>query len=452
MSSGRKKIAVIGSGIAGLSAAWHLSQYHDVDLIEKDDRLGGHSNTVDTPDGPVDTGFIVYNERCYPNLIRFFEHLDVDTCETDMSFGVSINQGELEYAGRDLKGMFAQASNILKPGYWRMIKDILRFYKEAPMDVAENPESEETLGEYLVRNDYSRAFIQDHLIPMGAAIWSTPSSKMLEYPLLSFIAFCSNHGLLQVADRPQWRTVIRGSRSYVTKVRSEFQGRISLNRPIKQIRIGEGQDDGRVLVESHDGWQGLYDDVVLACHGDQAKRMLTGNDLPVMEVLDQFTYQRNRAILHTDSTQMPRRKSAWCSWNYLADRDQEETDISVTYWMNNLQPIPSQTDYFVTLNPITEPAEGTILRSFLYDHPVYDLQSVAAQKRIWAHQGQSNLWFCGSYLGYGFHEDGIQSGLAVAEALTGHARPWPVPPESDRVNLPADWNPVKAGEQAGVAA
>ena len=205
MSDSRKKIAVIGSGISGLSAAWHLSKKHDVDLIEKDDRLGGHSNTVDTPDGPVDTGFIVYNERCYPNLISFFDHLDVATCETDMSFGVSINKGALEYAGRDLLGMFAQTSNILRPGYWWMIKDILRFYKEAPREILSNPDSEETLGDYLIRNDYSRAFIQDHLIPMGAAIWSTPSSKMLDYPLLSFIAFCNNHGLLQVNDRPQWR-------------------------------------------------------------------------------------------------------------------------------------------------------------------------------------------------------------------------------------------------------
>ena len=245
-------------------------------------------------------------------------------------------------------------------------------------------------------------------------------------------------------------TVLQGSRSYVSKVRAAFQGRIILNRPVKQVIAKT--ETSPALVESHDGWQGKYDEVVLACHGDQASRMLEGQELPVMQLLPKFTYQRNRAILHTDVNQMPKRKSAWCSWNYLADRRQEETDLCVTYWMNNLQPIPSDRQYFVTLNPIEEPVEGSILRSFLYDHPVYDLNSVAAQRRIWSHQGEGGLWFCGSYLGYGFHEDGIQSGLAVAEGISGQARPWSVPAGSDRVNLPDDWTARHLTQRSEVAA
>ncbi|RED45789.1 NAD(P)/FAD-dependent oxidoreductase [Aestuariispira insulae] len=435
MSQTRRKVAVIGSGIAGLSAAWHLSRHCDVTLVEKDDRLGGHSNTVDTIDGPVDTGFIVYNEKCYPNLVQLFRHLDVKTCETEMSFGVSVNEGALEYAGRDLAGMFAQKSNFVKPAYWKMISDILRFYRNAGMALAQSREGEETLGDYLSRNGYGQMFIQDHIIPMGAAIWSTPANQMLKYPLRSFLVFCENHGLLQLENRPQWRTVVGGSRNYVNRLMEAFSGRVLTDRPVKTVeRLADG-----VHVESHSGWQQRFDDVVLACHADQALAMMKDAGHQERDLLGRFKYQRNRAILHTDESLMPKRRSAWCSWNYLAEGETSDRELCVSYWMNNLQPIAGKRDYFVTLNPIREPRAGSIVRSFLYDHPIYDLDSEKAQHQLWHLQGNGGLWFCGSYFGYGFHEDGIQSGLAVAEAISGIARPWSVPAGSDRVNLPESW-------------
>lgn len=433
------RIAVIGSGISGLSAAWLLSRKYTVDLFEKDDRLGGHSNTVATPDGPVDTGFIVYNEPSYPDLSAFLDYLDVETCESDMSFAVSLDRGTFEYAGRDLAGLIAQKSNLLRLDFWRMTQDILRFYRQAPLDVGRSETEPMTLGEYLNAKGYSRAFIDLHLIPMGAAIWSTPASKMLDYPLFSFVRFCENHGLLRLAGRPQWRTVKGGSQSYVEQVARSLVGGIRLNSPVRAVRrTGDG-----VVVETHLGQRARYDHVVLACHADQALAMLAAPTRDEESTLSCFRYERNRAILHTDESLMPKRRNAWCSWNYLAERSADQPGLCVSYWMNSLQPLHADTNYFVTLNPIREPKAGRIVRSFLYDHPVYDLAARDAQEKLWSIQGHDRLWYCGSYFGYGFHEDGIQSGLAVAEALSGTKRPWTVRPEGDRIGLPADW-PIRA--------
>ncbi len=430
----RPSVAVIGSGISGLSAAWLLSHRCAVTLYEKDDRPGGHSHTVITPDGPVDTGFIVYNEKNYPNLTALFRHFQVETTPSDMSFGVCLPRDGLVYAGRDLAGLFVQKKNLLRPAFWRMVYDLLRFYRQAPRITRSDDMTlnDMTLGDFLTAQGYSRRFIDWHIVPMGAAIWSSPAHRMLDYPLRAFLVFCLNHGLLQLRDRPQWRTVCGGSRRYVEKILSAFAdngGRVVLNSPLRRL---SGTDDA-VCLETRMGQIVTHDHAVLATHADQALSLLSAPSPQQQRLLSAFAYQRNKAILHTDRAFMPRPRKAWCSWNY---HDGHDDQLCLTYWMNALQPLTAATDYFVTLNPAQLPRTGTIVRSFLYDHPLYDAAAVQAQKNLWAIQGQNRIWLCGSYFGAGFHEDGLQSGLAVAEALGGQTRPWSVPRESDRVHLP----------------
>ncbi|MBR9829331.1 MAG: FAD-dependent oxidoreductase [Oceanospirillales bacterium] len=439
-----QKIAVIGSGISGLAAAWLLNKQHQVTLFEKDDRPGGHSNTVNvpTPGGElaVDTGFIVYNPVNYPNLVEFFQALGVPSQKTDMSFAISVNAGALEYSGCGLRGVFAQKRNLLRPGYWKMLADLMRFYREAP-ELIDAPEVQsQTLGEMLDSRGYGKTFIHQHLIPMGAAIWSTPADQMLAYPAVTFLRFCQNHGLVQLKDRPQWRTVTGGSREYVSRVCRELGDGLRLNSRIHKIH----RRAGKAVVEFLHGETETFDHVVLACHADQALSLLAEPTAEEQRLLSAFPYQRNRALLHTDDSLMPRRKAAWASWNYLTDsrstHDQPDA-ISVTYWMNNLQHLPPEHPVFVTLNPVDEPAEGKILRSFLYDHPVFNLDSIAAQKEIWSLQGRQNTWFCGAYFGYGFHEDGLQAGLAVAEQLGGMRRPWTLDNPNSRIHVRANEKP-----------
>ncbi len=433
------KIAVIGSGISGLSAAWLLNKQHQVTLFEKDDRPGGHSNTVSvpTPGGElaVDTGFIVYNPVNYPNLVRFFQELGISSQKTDMSFGVSMDRGAIEYSGCGLRGVFAQKRNLLRPGHWQMLADLLRFYREAPSLIIDPDVQTQTLGEMLARRGYGQAFIHQHLIPMGAAIWSTPADQMLDYPAVTFLRFCQNHGLVQLKERPQWRTVTGGSREYVKRVCDELGDSIRLNSRIHKIY----RRSGKVIVEFLHGDSEVFDHVVLACHADQALELLAEPTADELRLLAAFPYQRNRALLHTDEQLMPRRRAAWASWNYMTDSrratGQQPDAISVTYWMNNLQHLPSEHPVFVTLNPLEEPAEGKILRSFLYDHPVFSLDSIAAQKELWSLQGRQNTWFCGAWFGYGFHEDGLQSGLAVAEQLGGLRRPWTLDNPNSRIHV-----------------
>jgi predicted NAD/FAD-binding protein len=431
----KMKIAVIGTGIAGMSASWLLSTAHDVTVYEKDDRLGGHTNTVDVDGTGVDTGFIVYNEKNYPNLVALFNHFGVETQATDMSFGVSIERGNFEYAGSDLKGLFAQKKNLLRPRFWAMVRDILRFYKEAPALLNANEIPNITLGDYLRQHNYSHSFQRDHLLPMGAAIWSTPVETMMDYPLEAFVRFCDNHGLLQVEDRPQWRTVVGGSREYVKKLTSLYKNKVNLNRAASAV----WSDNGHVHVEDRFGQTETYDHVILASHADQSLELLRYPDPSEKKLLGMFSYQPNVAILHSDTDLMPKNRKAWCSWNYLSETRNDKSDVCVTYWMNKLQHIKDGRDYFVTLNPTHMPQEGSIIRSFLYHHPLFDRHAVAAQRMLWNIQGKHNIWYCGSYFGHGFHEDALQSGLAVAEALGGVKRPWMVENESGRINLPKDW-------------
>lgn len=427
------RIAVVGSGISGLSAAWLLSRAHDVTLFERGTRAGGHSNTVDIdlPDGrvPVDTGFIVYNEANYPNLTALFDHLGVETTATKMSFALSLDDGAYEYSG-SLAGFFGQASNALDPGHWKLFFEILRFFREAPAAI-ERGEGPLTLGDALVARGYSRRFIEDHLLPMGAAIWSTPMDSMLQYPAGAFLRFYRNHGLLKLLGRPHWRTVTGGSREYVRRLLAESPIDIRLDSGVTRI-VRRG---AKVFVENRDGVAHGFDHVVIATHADQALGLLADADPFERELLGAFGYQKNLAVLHTDQTLMPRRRRLWASWNYMKRSAGTDSDLCVSYWMNSLQTLATGTDVFVTLNPPVAPAPEKTHGTFEYDHPVFDAAAAAARDRLWHLQGRRRTWFCGSYFGDGFHEDGLQSGLAVAEQLGGLRRPWTVRDESGRIRL-----------------
>ncbi len=404
-----------------MSAAWLLGKRHDVVLYEAEERLGGHSNTVDVsaPEGncAIDTGFIVYNTAAYPNLIAFFQTLGVETAPSDMSFAVSLDRGAYEYSGTGLGGLFGQPRNICRPGHWRMVLEIFRFFREA-QDAHANEPANATLGEWLQARGFSQAFIHGHIAPMAAAIWSAPVDEMLDFPFAAFCRFFSNHGLLQAFGRPEWRTVRGGSRTYVEKIKKSFSGRLSLADPVIDV---EGVTGG-VIVRTRAGAEDHYDAALLACHADDALLMVSNADPGMRRLLSQFRYQRNEAVLHKDPSFMPQRRRLWSSWNYLGRRndinEQGAEDITVTYWMNRLQPLQTRTGYFVTLNPSRAIQDDKIAGRFNYYHPIFDAAALSAQRDLWMLQGRNRLWFAGSYFGYGFHEDGLQSGLAAAEDLS----------------------------------
>lgn len=422
------KIAVVGSGISALSSAWLLSRRHRVTLYEKAERLGGHSNTVmagvSSGNVAVDTGFICFNDATYPNLIALFEHLGVATRATDMSFAVSLDDGRFEYAAPSL---FAQRRNVLRPRFWSMLSETLRFYREAPIDLGQLTDPDLTLGDYLKREGFSEAFRDDHLLPMAAAIWSSPAHTLMDYPAEAFIRFCGNHGLLKLIGRPQWRTVEGGSRVYVERLARTIRD-VRLNRGVRAVQ----RTEQGVVVHDSQGDAERFDHVVIGAHADQALAMLSEPTGPERQLLGAFRYSRNLTVLHTDAGLMPRRRRAWASWNYIGVDD----GLCVTYWMNKLQALPGQ-DLFVTLNPSRPPRRDTLLRSELYDHPIFNPAAIQAQKQLWSLQGNGGVWFCGAHFGAGFHEDGLQSGLAVAEQLGGVRRPWSVDNESGRIQLSA---------------
>lgn len=447
------RIAVIGSGAAGLAATWLLSQRHDVTLLEADNRPGGHAHTawidrqlqvlVDRRSADqatsaktdllaVDTGFIVYNELTYPNFTAWMQELGVPTQATDMSFAVSRNAGAFEYAGGTKGGLIAQPANLLKPRFWLMLRDLVRFYRESVE--ASNSVANETLGEFLQRGGYNQSFIEDHLLPFGAAIWSTPRAAMLDHPVKDFVRFCDNHGLLKLSGRPQWRTLNNGSADYVGRVIASLQGnsKLSLDFPVASVRT----ENNAVTVLARDGRVDHFDHVVMACHADQALGILEQPAQQQQDILGCFRYEQNVAILHTDELLMPKRRAAWASWNYVEPRNSAADALpGVVYWMNKLQNLPCKENYFVSLNPVRKPARETVLRTMQYQHPILNRETSLAQRNLWSLQGKEGLWFCGSYFGAGFHEDAVQSGLAVAEQLGGCRRPWSVADESSRIHL-----------------
>lgn len=455
-------IAVVGTGIAGMSAAWLLSKTHRVTVYEQDSRMGGHTNTVEVagPNGaiPVDTGFIVYNERNYPNLVSLFRHLKVPTKPSEMSFAASIDDGDMEYAGTDLSGLFAQKRNLIRPHFWRMLRDILRFYRKGTTLLAGPGNDSVTLGDYLDNERYSHAFVYNHLLPMAAAVWSTAATEMRNHPAKAFVQFCSNHGLMQMANRPQWRTVDGGSRAYLQRLTASYADRVRINSGVRSVR----REGPYVRVEDSTGNRAHYDHIVIAAHADQALAMLDDPSADERTLLGAFRYTRNTAVLHQDPALMPKRKAVWSSWNYLSRAgDEGASQVCVTYWMNRLQGLDARVPLFVTLNPFREPRPESILRTFEYDHPSYSVESGRAQQRLWDLQGVCNTWYCGSYFGSGFHEDALQAGLAVAEALGGVRRPWTIADESGRIHAPKRLPPssrhvgapivLPSGPLAGVA-
>ena len=418
-----KRIAVIGGGIAGLASAWLLSRRHRVTLFEAGDYVGGHTNTIDIAverhRHPIDTGFLVFNDRTYPNLCALFACLGVASVESEMSFGVSLAEPEIEWAGSDLGTVFAQRSNLLRPAFLGMLSDILRFNRETTRMAAEGDAPPVSLGDYLAAGRYGSAFRDWYLLPMAAAIWSCPTRTMLDYPLATFARFCHNHGLLQIFDRPRWRTVAGGGREYVRRILDELDD-VQVATPV----LGVYRRPDGVWLRCRDGAE-RFDEVVFACHSDQTLAILgTGASLDERRILGAVKYQPNLALVHTDTALLPRRRKVWSAWNYLAGAGRpDERPVSVSYLINRLQPLPFETPVVVSLNPFTEPARDKLIRRIEYAHPVFDQAAVDAQAALPTIQGRQRSWFAGAWTGYGFHEDGLKSALVVARAL-GAEIPW----------------------------
>ena len=404
------KIAIVGTGISGLTAAYLLNREHDIVVFEKNDYVGGHTHTHDVKTNEsslaVDSGFIVYNEVTYPNFIKLLDQLGVQRQKTTMGFSVKSVKKNLEYAGNSLKTLFAQRLNYFRPSFWIMLRDILRFNKKGKADLA-NLSAEIKLGDYLRQNNYSRSFINHYIIPMGSAIWSTKAKSMMDIPALFFIRFFNNHGLMQVKNRSGWWVIKGGSREYVKKMIAKFDSKIRLNTAVESISRSENKIIIQVL-----GKEEIFDAVVIATHSDQALQLLSDSTQQEIEVLSALPYQSNEALLHTDSSVLPKRKNAWASWNYNLDQEVDQP-MAMTYNMNILQTFNTNETYCVTLNNNDLVDSNKILKTLYYEHPQFTPEGISAQKRKHEISGINNTYYCGAYWRNGFHEDGVVSALEV---------------------------------------
>ena len=417
----RQRIAVIGAGAAGIAAAHLLQRRHDVVVFEKESRLGGHANTHVLEDGPdagtpVDTGFIVCNDWTYPNFLRLMEDLNVPLRDSDMSFSFQCRGSGLQYAGSNLNTLFAQRHTLVRPRFWRMLADILRFNRAAPLALKEGHLAHLTLGAYVAEGGWSRQFVEDYLLPMGAAIWSTPSAQILDFPAEAFVSFCRNHGLLSIENRPTWKTVVGGSQEYVKAFAARFRGEVRLNAGVRHVmRVGSSV---RVVTGSTGEPESeLFDAVVMAAHADQTLAMLADPSPDEQRILGAWRYQDNPTRLHSWDAVMPHARRAWSSWNYVRDPHSSGAGVSVSYYMNRLQGLATKRNYFVTLNGLEAPPQESVVREIMYAHPTYTFEAIRSQAEFPALQGVRNTYFCGSYHGHGFHEDAVASGFAVAARL-----------------------------------
>ncbi len=418
------RIAVIGAGISGIGSAWLLSRQHEVDVYESQPVLGGHARTLDVTVGddtfPVDLGFQVFNERTYPNMIRFFESIDAPWFESDMSFGVRIGAENIEWSGSSLNTVFAQRANLTNPRFLKMLTDIVRFSHDADRLLADPAVDSLTLGELIEREGYSAPFIDWYLIPMGAAIWSTPPGQFLDYPAGTFLRFCDNHGLLHITGKPLWRGVVGGSRSYVEAAAKGFSGKVFLGERVTRV---ERTPDGVTVITADRS--ATYDAVVIAAHAPTSLSLLAEPTAAEREVLGAFSYQPNEIALHTDVSFLPVSHRAWASWNWFAETgDSTKDSLSLTYWVNNLQQLPADAPPVLeTLNPHKPYAEGSVVERLCLDHPLFTAEAIAAQHRLAEIQGTGGVYYAGAWQRYGFHEDGLLSAVRVAELL-GVAAPW----------------------------
>ena len=410
------KIAVLGGGVAGVSAAFWLSRKCDVTLFEKNDYVGGHTNTIVIEEGPdagtaVDTGFIVCNDRCYPTFHKFLKELDVPVRFSDMSFGYHCEETGLQYSGRrGVRGLFAQKRNAVRPWYWRMLGEVVRFGRETKTALDAGELEGVSLGDYLHDNGYGAPFRRHYLLPMGSAIWSTPSGQMLAFPAQTLARFFDNHGLLDLRDRPQWQTVVGGSHSYIKAFLKRFPGDVVTSKPVAAVT----RDSDGVGVRFEDGTLRRFDKVVIAAHADQALRMLEDPSEDETRLLSPWRYERNRTILHTDVSVLPPIRGAWASWNYYRSSGSDEERTTMTYDMNNLQGLKTVERYCVTLNPEHEIDPARVICEINYMHPLFSAEAVRTQRELPSLQGKRGTYFVGSYHGYGFHEDAVRSSATVA--------------------------------------
>jgi predicted NAD/FAD-binding protein len=415
----KQKVAVIGGGVAGIVSAWLLQKQFDVTLLEKNNYLGGHTNTIEIPDGPdaglpVDTGFIVLNNQTYPNFEKFLGRLGVATRDSEMSFSLDCRKSGLVYGGSTLSGLFAQRRNLVNPRFLSFVVEIASFSRKAQHDLENGDVANETLDEYLARHHFSDYLTDNYLAPMAAAIWSTPLAQIGDFPARPFLDFFRNHGLLSLRNRPTWKTVVGGSQVYVKQFKSVFGGLICLDAAVESVL----RDDNGVRVRLADGSESGFDRVVIATHADQALKMLADPSREEHELLSPWQYQHNRTVLHTDTDMLPSLRRAWCAWNFRRDAsDQEERPVYVTYYMNCLQGLTSNQHYCVTLNRQDAFKPESVIREIDYHHPLYTFASMATQERLSQLNGQRNTWYCGSYFGYGFHEDAVTSAVAVGKAM-----------------------------------